>query len=1055
MKSTSSASAAWICLIALCFAGCSSRSGSSSPPPPPPDTTAPTVGAVQAPAGATVNRVVTLSVSASDNVGVSEVRFFVDGVQLGVDAVPPFSIDWDTSAETEGDHVLRADAVDAAGNVGQSAELTVTVRNVVPFAVTASGREEVTPNDSQGSATADLTVNLATGAVSGDLTVTGITATAAHVHDGFAGTNGPVLVPFEQDAGNAALFAIPAGSSLDPAGVDRLLAGALYVNVHSAAFPPGELRGQILPENFVLRFTDLDGSNSVPRVNSVAGGRAAITLDLASGALVVQARVAALDDATVAHVHEAYAGDNGPVTAGLAKDPMDSGRWFVEDATLNAAGLEAFAAGRLYVNIHSPANPAGEIRGQILPEGVTVIVTELGGEQEVPAVDTRASGVASLTLDEAAGLLTVHANTERLDDAVAAHLHGAFAGVNGGVEVGLTQDGSNPAHWFVEEAMLDAAQLDALLAGATYVNVHSTAYSGGEIRGQVIPDGIRFAFGRLAGSQEVPAVTTTAGGTFAVTVDPAAARLVAHVNTTGVDNAFAAHLHDGYAGTNGGVDIGLARDSGNEARWSAIDVTLDAGQLDAFASGRWYVNVHTQANPGGEIRGQVAPPPVEVLFTTLSGSEEVPAVSTTASGTAASTVNRETGAVTLHLNTSDASTATASHIHRGYAGQNGGVVIGLQQDPLDMQRWSVVEAQFDDAGLASYLAGELYVNLHTPDNPPGEIRGQVAPRDIRVVFGAMDGDQVVPPVATAASGTVATTANLATRGLVVWVNAEGVDDATSAGVHEGGVGDNGAEVLALAQTEGRFDQWSGQSERLDAATFSAYRAGRLYAQIATPDQSGGEIRGQVVPPDAAQFDDQAPTVALVSPGATVSGIVALAADASDDQGVTVVRFLADGALIGSDTTSPFTFDWDTTTVTDGQVTLTAEADDAAGNTGVSAGVTVTVQNGTPVTLSQIQAQVFGPICSGCHSGPTGNTLPSGMNLSSASASFNALVNVPSLQPSGLDRVEPGMPDDSYLIRKLEGGPNITGSRMPQGGPFLDQAVIDEIRQWILDDAPNN
>ena len=52
----------------------------------------------------------------------------------------------------------------------------------------------------------------------------------------------------------------------------------------------------------------------------------------------------------------------------------------------------------------------------------------------------------------------------------------------------------------------------------------------------------------------------------------------------------------------------------------------------------------------------------------------------------------------------------------------------------------------------------------------------------------------------------------------------------------------------------------------------------------------------------------------------------------------------------------------------------------------------------------------------------------------------------------MDRVEPGDPDNSYLIRKLEGGPNINGQQMPFGGPPLDQAVIDDIRQWISDGA---
>jgi len=55
----------------------------------------------------------------------------------------------------------------------------------------------------------------------------------------------------------------------------------------------------------------------------------------------------------------------------------------------------------------------------------------------------------------------------------------------------------------------------------------------------------------------------------------------------------------------------------------------------------------------------------------------------------------------------------------------------------------------------------------------------------------------------------------------------------------------------------------------------------------------------------------------------------------------------------------------------------------------------------------------------------------------------------------LQRVSPNNPDASYLIRKLEGGPGISGSRMPPGGPFIPAANIQRIRDWITDGAPNN
>lgn len=1039
-------------LAVFVIGGCSG--GSTSPPPPPPaDTTAPTVSTVQAPTGA-ANRVVTLSLTASDNVGVTAVRFFVDGVLLGSDTSPPYTIDWDTASEAEGDHSLTAEAEDAAGNVATSALATVTVKNMVQLNVAASGLEEVPLSDSQATAQATFMINLATGALQGSLIAVGITPTAAHIHDAFAGTNGPVLVPLDQDPVDPAIFTVPGGSTLDAGDVDRLLDGALYVNVHSVAAPGGEIRGQILPDGFLLRFTDLAGASTVPQVDSLAIGRAAVTLDQVSGDIVVQVQVVGLDEATAAHVHQAYAGAAGAVLLPLEKDPLDDGHWSAEGATLNASGLDAFASGQLYVNVHSPANPGGEIRGQILPEGIAVMFANLSGAQEVPALDSKATGLAALTLDEVGAIVTVHVTTSGLSSATASHLHNAFGGTSGPVEFGLTQDGSNPEHWFAEQQALSAAQLAAILGGGTYVNVHNAANPGGAIRGQVIPEGILFAFGNLDGSQRVPLIATDASGTYAVTADPLAGLLVAHINTRGADDATAAHLHDAYAGTNGGIAIGLTQDPGDVSHWSAVNAPVDALQLAALRSGGYYVNVHTPANPGGEIRGQVVPPPVEVLFTTMSGDQEIPAHASVASAIAASTVDLETGTVTLHLNATGADDAIASHIHLAYAGQNGGVRVALQQDVADVGHWSVGNAQLDDADLASYRSGELYVNLHTPANPGGEIRGQIAPPPIEVLFTIMTGDQEVPAVNTAATGIAASTVNRDRGTVTVHVNATGADSATASHIHKGSVGQNGPVLIPLAQDISSVGHWSVNGGSFDIDSLGDYKAGQFYVNLHTPTNPGGEIRGQIMPPDAADFDNIDPTVVLTSPGATVSDTVSLTADASDNQGVSEVRFLVNNVLIGSDTTAPYSIDWDTTTSINGQVTLTAEAEDLAGNVGVSANVLVTVQNVEPVSLAQLQTQIFGPICSGCHSGPTSNALPSGMRLTSAANSYAALVNVPSLQVGGLNRVTPGDPANSYLIQKLEGTAAV-GVRMPQGGAFLNQATIDLVRQWIADGAPNN
>ena len=104
------------------------------------------------------------------------------------------------------------------------------------------------------------------------------------------------------------------------------------------------------------------------------------------------------------------------------------------------------------------------------------------------------------------------------------------------------------------------------------------------------------------------------------------------------------------------------------------------------------------------------------------------------------------------------------------------------------------------------------------------------------------------------------------------------------------------------------------------------------------------------------------------------------------------------------------------------------------------------------TLQSIQDSVFTPICSGCHTG-AGTSLPSSMNLSNATASRAALVSVVSVEKPGVQRVAPSNSAGSYLVQKIQGDPGISGSRMPFGGPFLDQATINVIREWIDAGAP--
>ncbi len=98
---------------------------------PPPDTTPPTV-AITAPASAaTVRALVSVTASASDNVGVAYTELLVDGVPQGRDATAPYAFTWDSTTVANGPHTLEARSADAAGNLGTSAPVSVTVANLV------------------------------------------------------------------------------------------------------------------------------------------------------------------------------------------------------------------------------------------------------------------------------------------------------------------------------------------------------------------------------------------------------------------------------------------------------------------------------------------------------------------------------------------------------------------------------------------------------------------------------------------------------------------------------------------------------------------------------------------------------------------------------------------------------------------------------------------------------------------------------------------------------------------------------------------------------------
>ncbi|HXU51517.1 MAG TPA: CHRD domain-containing protein [Casimicrobiaceae bacterium] len=108
--------------------------------------------------------------------------------------------------------------------------------------VALSGANEVPAVQSGASGTASVTIG-ADHSVTAKVVAKGMTATASHIHEAASGANGPVIVPFVKTGDNT--FESSPGAKLTDAQYESYKAGKLYVNVHSAAHPGGEIRGQL------------------------------------------------------------------------------------------------------------------------------------------------------------------------------------------------------------------------------------------------------------------------------------------------------------------------------------------------------------------------------------------------------------------------------------------------------------------------------------------------------------------------------------------------------------------------------------------------------------------------------------------------------------------------------------------------------------------------------------------------------------------------------------------------------------------------------------------
>ena len=477
--------------------------------------------------------------------------------------------------------------------------------NIVPTPITSSGSGTVT------------------GVLKNDwtefhyvITIDGLTPSVAHFHNGPFDETGGVVKTLDFTGGMTISGVWSSSDGDQPfttAMLDELLAGRIYVNIHTTENSGGEIRGNIqVPVFFKVL---LSGDKIVPTpITSSGVGTGVAILFGNDRELDFGLNVTGLTPIN-SHFHNASATETGGVVKNITLvDDAADGEWFGSDAEqpLTDVLIDELLLENLYFNIHTAAYSGGEIRGQLEREDATAFAAFISGDNISPTpISSLGTGLAFLSLNSARTAVEYDITISSITQSVA-HFHNAGAGLNGGVVKTLDfVDGHASGVWSSTDGdqPLTSDLVEELLSGRLYVNIHTTEYSGGEIRGQVFV--VSGYSAQLDGSQTVadPAVVSSGTGTltslFFYSDDGAELEYNITVNGLTITNS---HFHAGAAGENGGVIKAITFD-GNSASgiWTADDEVdpLTDDIVDMIRSGGVYVNIHTSDYSGGEIRGQL------------------------------------------------------------------------------------------------------------------------------------------------------------------------------------------------------------------------------------------------------------------------------------------------------------------------------------------------------------------------------------------------------------------------------------------------------------------
>jgi hypothetical protein len=482
----------------------------------------------------------------------------------------------------------------------------------------------------------------------------------------------------------------------------------------------------------LLLTAKLTGAQENPVITTNALGVASFLLNSAHDSLCVDITVTGLSGAVVGvHINAGAPGVNGPSVKDLSSLINGNTIKTVIFGPELSAHLKEFLSGQLYVNIITAANPTGEIRGQIQLETDYSFVTFLNGLQLVPPSTTTAYGLGVFNLSKDSSKIKYTVIVQNVTGILTeARLNYGFPGINGALALSLTTGiKGNVISGVINNPT--SAFIDSLRNLKVYVDV-STATNplGKELRGQLINENKYLYFDAyLNGAQEVPPVSTTAAAVASVKINASLDTVWYDIVATGLSGPItASHFHLGLPGVSGNIEVTLNNPIGNLITGKIFSPQLTTAFYDKLLRGDLYLNIHTTANPNGEIRGQVYRLARQGYTMSLDGFQQNPPVVTQAKGTGVISVDRESENAHYMVVTTGL-VANAIHFHKQVIGQNGGVVYDLLPHYVNNGAFGYWKATDVATPFSALYANELnadsiYVNVNTAANPNGEIRGQ-------------------------------------------------------------------------------------------------------------------------------------------------------------------------------------------------------------------------------------------------------------------------------------------------------------------------------------------